>query len=394
MSLNKRSKIRSVIGINRRPIECQRCRSSSIPDFSGSDLDKGTPGEAQKEEVKEALQKVQDAIAQVELTVERIDTLPSARLPTALDKTIDMLRPVGKICLLVAYCRGMHSWNLAIQVLGGLLLSCAVAIRGYKNHSLSPSGAIAAVVVGWSTLSSSFRAGLVLLGFFFASSALTKLGDENKDVEEDHKIGGQRNWIQVLSNGGIPGLLALMGCIVSSGMDLAVLPFSNAWYSIVTSGFLGYYACCCGDTWSSEIGQLSEEEPRLITTLRPVRKGTNGGCTLLGLASSCMGGLYVGLIFFVTGILSPGMSLADSLFQWKLIPLSIGAGLFGSLIDSLLGATIQFTGYNRDTGKITGKTGHNVSKISGVSILDNNGVNVLSATLTSCLTASCAALLA
>lgn len=377
----------------RRLVNFKRYQSSSSPEIPGSNVEQDALAGANTEEVKEALQKVQEAIAEAELTVERLDTLPSARLPTNLDKVMDLLRPVAKVCLLVAYCRGMHSWNLASQLFGGLALACVVALRGYRSQSLSPSGAIAAVAVGWSTLSSSFRAGLVLLGFFFASSALTKFGDENKDIEEDHKRGGQRNWIQVLSNGGIPAMLAVAGFLMSPGMDLAVLPYSNPTYSIVASGFLGYYSCCCGDTWSSEIGQLSQEEPRLITTLRPVRKGTNGGCTLLGLASSCFGGLYIGLLFFMTGVISPHSPLGDSLSQWKLIPLSIAAGLIGSLIDSVLGATVQFTGYNRDTGKITGKNGPNVSRISGVSILDNNGVNVLSASLTACLTALCAAFL-
>lgn len=303
-----------------------------------------------------------------------------------MDKVVEFCKPLLKLSILLAYCELIHALNLASQIIGGMFLAATVAVRGYKNQSLSPSGSIAAVVVGWITLASSFRAGLVLLGFFFASSALTKLGETNKDVEEEFKKGGQRDWVQVLSNGGFPALYALLASFASGGLDYAVMPYGNTpIYSALSAAFLGYFACCCGDTWSSEIGQLSDEEPRLITTLRPVRKGTNGGVTLLGLAASVSGGFYIGLLFYICGLISPSGVRGGFVQQWQVVLVGTLCGLIGSLIDSVFGATIQFTGYNRKTGKITGRNGPDVSRISGVAILDNNGVNVVSAVTTSLL---------
>lgn len=277
-------------------------------------------------------------------------------------------------------------YNL-IQPSVAVIISSIVALRAYRRKSLDLSGAIAGFIVMSTHFAISYRYGAVLLVFFFTSSKLTKVGEEKKRiVDADFKEGGQRNWIQVLSNSGIATVLALLIWKITGWQDKCLDSKDSALVTALIGGILGHYSCCNGDTWSSELGILSDATPRLITNFKPVRKGTNGAVTNAGLLAATAAGAVVGLAFVVVGFFTAKCDYGTALKQILVIPLAAVAGLCGSVIDSLLGATVQFSGFCTVRNKVVGKPGPTVKKISGLNILDNNGVNLVSVLLTTMLT--------
>lgn len=76
-----------------------------------------------------------------------------------------------------------------------------------------------------------------------------------------------------------------------------------------------------------------------------MRKGTNGGITNSGLLAAAAGGSVIGLAYVLVGFFTVKCAVDVAWRQLLVVPIAAAAGLCGSLIDSLLGATLQFSGY-------------------------------------------------
>ena len=203
-------------------------------------------------------------------------------------------------------------------------LSSIIAGIAFWRGLLSASGAMGAVLIGGVTFGlGGWTCGLLLVLFFVTSSALSRFREADKrKPAEAFEEGSRRDLGQVLANGGMPATLAL-----ASGLATC-----EGWLAM----FIGALAAATADTWATELGTLSRTPPRLITTGGVVPVGTSGGISALGTLAALAGGATIGL---AAGLLPSGLA------WWTALLLGLVSGLAGSLVDSLLGASLQRQGY-------------------------------------------------
>ncbi|KAI8807496.1 integral membrane protein DUF92-domain-containing protein [Cladochytrium replicatum] len=281
-----------------------------------------------------------------------------------------------------------------MNVIFAALLCSLLAIHGLSRRSLSPSGATAATVVGLATFThnASFTT-FTLLAFYLSSSFLTKLAPKRKSsIDADYKKGGQRNATQVFSNAATAVIILIahrllkldpnVNCLTGTDVD-------DRLHAALFAAYIAHYACCNGDTWASELGVLDPSPPILITTFKTVPAGTNGGISRVGTTASLLGGLFIGLVALLT---LPSPSHCQRIPFYIPILFGASAGLLGSLIDSVLGSTLQLSMYNPKTGKISNENVESVKQkdgdegkwvlVSGRNVLDNHQVNFVSSLIT------------
>ncbi|KAL5006422.1 hypothetical protein ScPMuIL_015228 [Solemya velum] len=307
--------------------------------------------------------------------------------------TLALFMPLSLSCWILNLLFSVYNPDTTIvapwRLIVAIFTPCFIASWGLKRGSLDKSGAIAGLFVGFVLSVSSMCFWSALLTFFIFASKATKFRSQQKrKFEEDFKEGGQRNWVQVLCNGGIAAEFSMLymldcGC-VERPVDFS-RQYMASWHSMAV---LAALACSSGDTFASELGTVigTSMKPRLITTLQKVPTGTNGGVTLVGTLSSVFGGFIVGLAYYITMLLAcTGQQLQEAPSQWPIVVYSAACGAIGSIIDSYMGAILQYSGINEDKKCIVERPGPNVTHICGNALLDNHSVNLLSALFTALL---------
>lgn len=252
----------------------------------------------------------------------------------------------------------MISSDIVTRSIAGLAISIVIVAIAKSRDTLSASGSVAAVALATATAAAGWAWAATLIAFFLSSTFLSKAGAGTKrqrmaDIVEK---GTARDARQVFANGG-PFAAIAIASVIWPGLDWTV-PGAGA------------IAASNSDTWATEIGTLSRRLPRSIATLREVPAGTSGAVTTQGLLGSVAGAAFIALFVSLGGW--PAQSASAALI----------GGILGSIVDSVLGATIQqkrwCSSCNRGTERAVHTCGTTTTQVSGATWMDNDAVNFVS----------------
>ena len=246
-----------------------------------------------------------------------------------------------------------------LRLVTGAARGAGIAVLSWKLRFLAVSGAVAAFLLasiifgigGWKWT-------LPIFTFFMLSSALSRWRRARKHrFDSVFEKGGTRDAGQVVANGGIAGLIAV------------------TWYVTLDDRlyllYLAALAVVTADTWGSVIGVLSRAQPKSIASMREVPPGTAGGGSVVGTVGGAIGALVV---------VTTALPFAPT-FDLQTILVLGAVGMFGSAIDSLLGATLQAQYRCPRCAMDTEKRfhcGEPSAPTRGLTWMNNDAVNVLS----------------
>ncbi|ASJ10796.1 hypothetical protein A3L12_05525 [Thermococcus sp. P6] len=202
--------------------------------------------------------------------------------------------------------------------------AATVTVLGLFAHrlgALDARGTIGAALLGFAVMELGGVYPFVALLTFMVLGVLAtryRFGEKARLGVAQSK-GGVRGWENVIGN----GLAAVIFLVFEyfSRMDV----FWAASFAAI--------ATVNGDTLASELGKVFGKNPRLITTLKPVKPGTNGAVSWAGELFALAGSLVIA--FLALPLTSEKIAM--------LLSVTLG-GFIGVNLDSLIGATLENEG--------------------------------------------------
>lgn len=256
----------------------------------------------------------------------------------------------------MTYADFLSQWEL--RTVAGFLAAIAIALAARNRRALSDSGALAAVAVATACAAAGLSWAGLLIAFFLAGTALSRIDGGAKRALVGQIVGksGARDALQVFANGGPFAAIAI-----------ASVAWPSPRWQILGAAAI---ASSSADTWATEIGTLSRRPPRSIVSGSTVTAGTSGGVTWLGMCAALVGAAFIACIALLSG------------WPLRAAYAAIVGGFAGSVIDSILGATMQTRRRcgtcGKDTERVIHGCGSSTEIIGGVRWLDNDAVNLVS----------------
>jgi uncharacterized protein (TIGR00297 family) len=220
----------------------------------------------------------------------------------------------------------------AAEIIIAVTFPLIIGMASYKLAAADLSGALAGVLsgllmilfggIGWFVL---------LLVFFFLGTLFTKYKYAYKlAIGAAQSNEGSRGYRNVFGNCLIP----LIFVVAYGAIGNISAPYlGNVDKTIFIVGYLGSMATATADTLASEIGSTYKGQPRMITTLKKAKAGTDGAISVLGEASAIFGSVAIAAVAIPLGVIGPN--------AWPSFALAVAGGFMGTNVDSLLGATLQ-----------------------------------------------------
>lgn len=207
-----------------------------------------------------------------------------------------------------------------VNLATGIAANIALGGMAYRARSIDGRGLVAGVCVGASVyFGLGWRGFLCLATFFVLGTAATRVG---RAVKAAH---GPRTARHVLANGSVPACASL-----------AAVAFPGHAVEL-TAACAGALAAATADTLASELGRVYGGTPYLLTTLRRVPVGENGGVTIFGTLVGLAGATALAAVAVLLGLVGSVVAIAV-------------AGAAGNLVDSAFGATLERRGVMSNAG--------------------------------------------